>query len=63
MAHYLFAGCEWALCQPLQGSCRGHMVSQIAMLDIKGCVTAGAKEKGGEDIMGETTHISDFTSP
>lgn len=39
------------------------MVSQIAVLDIKDCVTVGAKEKGGEDIMGETTHISDFASP
>lgn len=46
MAHYLFAGCEWALCLPLQGSCCGHMVSQIAMLEIKDCVTVGAKGIG-----------------
>lgn len=62
MAHYLFAGGEWALCQPLQGSCRGHMVSQIAVLDIKDCATAGVKEKKEKDTMGATTHIADFAS-
>lgn len=57
MAHYLFAGCEWALCQPLQGSCRGHMVSQIAVLDIKDCVTIGAKKKRGRGHNGrDDTH-------
>lgn len=28
------------------------MVSQIAMLDIKDCVTVGAPRKEGKDIMG-----------
>jgi len=46
MAHYLFAGCEWALCQAPLGCCRGHMVSQISMLEIKDCITVGAKGKG-----------------
>lgn len=45
MAHYLFAGGEWALRQPLQGSRRGHMVSQIAVLDIKDRAAVGAREK------------------
>lgn len=33
------------------------MVSQIAMLDIKDCVTVGAPRKEGKDIMGGATVI------
>lgn len=36
------------------------MVSQIAKLDIKDCVTIGATEKGVQDIMDEKTYISDL---